>query len=80
MNDLKTYEDKFYALAQKYSELLDSNKQKDTQIKELQRTTSSALKQRDQSQQEYSKALLAKNKLESLCRELQKHNKAIKVF
>jgi hypothetical protein len=35
-------------------------------------------KQHDQMQNEVNKAMLAKDKLESLCRELQKHNKQIK--
>ena len=35
-------------------------------------------KERDHLQSEYNKLLIAKGKLESLCRELQKHNKAIK--
>ena len=36
-------------------------------------------RERDQLQSEHGRALLAKSKLESLCRELQRHNKSIKV-
>lgn len=36
-------------------------------------------REKDQLQSEQSKTVLAKSKLESLCRELQKHNKIIKV-
>ena len=80
LNDLKSFEDKFYALANKYNDQLDQNKQKDNQIKDLQKHIVSITKARDSYQQENSKSLLARNKLESLCRELQRHNKAIKVF
>jgi hypothetical protein len=59
---------------------LDQNKQKDNQLKESQKNINSITKQRDQLQHDHSKALLARNKLESLCRELQRHNKAIKVI
>lgn len=36
------------------------------------------MREKDQLQTEHSKAVLAKSKLESLCRELQRHNKAVK--
>ena len=79
LTDLKSFEEKFYALADKYSDLLEQNKQKDNQIKDSQKNFNAITKQRDQLQHDHSKALLARNKLESLCRELQRHNKAIKV-
>ena len=37
------------------------------------------MREKDQLQSEHSKAILAKSKLESLCRELQRHNKLVKV-
>ncbi len=36
------------------------------------------IREKDQLQTEHSKAVLAKSKLESLCRELQRHNKLVK--
>ena len=36
------------------------------------------IREKDQLQTEHSKAILAKSKLESLCRELQRHNKLVK--
>jgi hypothetical protein len=36
-------------------------------------------KERDQLQYEHSRAILARSKLEGLCRELQRHNKTLKV-
>ena len=38
------------------------------------------MREKDQLQTEHSKAVLAKSKLESLCRELQRHNKLVKVY
>lgn len=38
------------------------------------------LKEKDQLQSEHSRAVLARSKLESLCRELQRHNKTLKVW
>jgi len=35
-------------------------------------------REKDQLQSEHSKAVLAKSKLEGLCRELQRHNKLVK--
>jgi hypothetical protein len=73
-----SFEDKYYAIAQRFISLQDDNKTKESRIKEVERTAHNANKQRDQIQNEYSKSLIAKSKLESLCRELQKHNKLIK--
>ncbi|CDQ99490.1 unnamed protein product [Oncorhynchus mykiss] len=36
------------------------------------------MKEKDQLQSEHSRAVLARSKLESLCRELQRHNKTLK--
>lgn len=79
LSQLSTLEEKFYALANKYSEIIEQNKTKENSYKELQKNFTLITKQRDQLQHDHSKALLARNKLESLCRELQRHNKAIKV-
>ena len=43
-----------------------------------QRRALSALKEKEMLNSEHQKTLLAKSKLESLCRELQKHSKMIK--
>lgn len=71
-------EDKFYVVAQKLSLEIDNGKKLQTANKELEKTVGNVNKQRDFAQNEYAKALLAKDKLESLCRELQKYNKSIK--
>ena len=45
----------------------------------LQTTLSAAEKNNDQLNSDYTKAMLSKGQLESLCRELQKQNKVTKV-
>lgn len=76
---LNSVEDKFYALVQKFVELQEQNKKLQLSSKENEKTIGLLGKQRDQAQSDYSKMLLAKDKLENLCRELQRHNKLIKV-
>ena len=49
------------------------------QVKVLQKKQSQIVKEKLHLQGEHSKAILARSKLESLCRELQRHNKTLKV-
>lgn len=72
-------EDKYYALIQKFVDVQEQNKKYQLTCKENERTLANLSKQKDQAQNDYSKMLLSKDKLENLCRELQKHNKLIKV-
>lgn len=48
-------------------------------LKALQKKQSQIVKEKVHLQGEHSKAILARSKLESLCRELQRHNKSLKV-
>eukprot|EP00061_Rhincodon_typus_P005744 g25621.t1 len=48
------------------------------QRKLLQRKLDHLSREKDQLQSEHSRAVLARSKLESLCRELQRHNKTLK--
>jgi hypothetical protein len=48
-------------------------------VKVLQKKQSQIVKEKLHLQGEHSKAILARSKLESLCRELQRHNKTLKV-
>lgn len=48
-------------------------------LKALQKKQSQIVKEKMHLQGEHSKAILARSKLESLCRELQRHNKTLKV-
>jgi hydroxymethylpyrimidine pyrophosphatase-like HAD family hydrolase len=76
--NLNTIDDKYYTLVQKFIDLQEQNKKGQLANKESERTIISLTKQRDSALSDYSKMLLGKDKLESLCRELQKHNKLIK--
>ena len=73
-----TTEIKYYLMVQKYVEMQEQNKKLQSSNKETERTIQNYIKQRDLIQADYNKSILAKNKLESLCRELQKHNRLIK--
>jgi hydroxymethylpyrimidine pyrophosphatase-like HAD family hydrolase len=76
--NLNTIDDKYYTLVQKFIDLQEQTKKGQLANKESERTIISLTKQRDSALSDYSKMLLGKDKLESLCRELQKHNKLIK--
>ena len=73
-------EEKFYALAQKYVDSQETNKKLQSNGKDVEKAITNLTKQRDQIQAEYGKTLLVKTKLESLCRELQRQNKLVKVI
>ncbi|KAJ8027505.1 Alpha-taxilin [Holothuria leucospilota] len=75
---LDTPEEKIAALCKKYAELLGEHKSLQREHKAHQKQLSVLQRDRDQLQSEHGRAILAKSKLESLCRELQRHNKTIK--
>ncbi|XP_063954705.1 alpha-taxilin-like [Lytechinus pictus] len=78
LNGLETPEDKIAALCKKYAELLGEHKSLQRESKTQTKQLSQIQRERDHLQSEHGRALLAKSKLESLCRELQRHNKTIK--
>lgn len=47
-------------------------------MKILQKKQTQLVQEKDHLQSEHSKAILARSKLESLCRELQRHNRTLK--
>ncbi|CAG5883546.1 unnamed protein product [Menidia menidia] len=63
LNTLSTPDEKLAGLCKKYAEL-----KKQSQL----------VQEKDNLRNEHSKALLARSKLESLCRELQRHNRTLK--
>ena len=79
LSALSTPEEKLAALCKKYTDLLDDNRQHASAVKSSAKKLSQISRERDSLQTENSKLILAKSKLESLCRELQRHNKVIKV-
>ncbi|XP_072036093.1 beta-taxilin-like isoform X1 [Amphiura filiformis] len=78
LNGLETPEEKIAALCKKYAELLGETKAQQREVKVQQKQLTQLQRERDHLQSEHGRALLAKSKLESLCRELQRHNKTIK--
>ena len=58
---------------------LEEHRSDQKQMKVLQKKLLQVLKEKDQLQSEHSRAVLARSKLEGLCRELQRHNKTLKV-
>ncbi|PIK42211.1 putative alpha-taxilin [Apostichopus japonicus] len=75
---LNSPEEKIAALCKKYAELLGEHKSLQREHKAQQKQLVMLQRDRDQLQNEHGRAILAKSKLESLCRELQRHNKTIK--
>lgn len=59
---------------------LEEHRSDQKQLKVLQKKLLQAMKEKDQLQSEHSRAVLARSKLEGLCRELQRHNKTLKVL
>ncbi|CAL8404586.1 unnamed protein product [Boreogadus saida] len=78
LNSLATPEEKLAALCKKYADLLEESRCIQKQVKVLQKKQSQIVKEKLHLQGEHSKAILARSKLESLCRELQRHNKTLK--
>ncbi|XP_074643809.1 beta-taxilin-like [Tubulanus polymorphus] len=78
LSSLNTPEEKLAALCKKYTDLLEDHRLNQASHKQGQRSLQVLMREKDQLQTEHTKALLAKSKMENLCRELQKHNKLIK--
>ncbi|NWR67525.1 TXLNB protein, partial [Bucorvus abyssinicus] len=78
LNKLNTPEEKLDMLFKKYAELLEEHRAEQKKLKYLQKRQAQITKEKDQLQSEHSRAILARSKLESLCRELQRHNKNLK--
>jgi uncharacterized coiled-coil DUF342 family protein len=78
LQSLESTDEKLSALCRKYTELLEEHKTMQNTLKQTQRTLSVLAREKDQLQNDHSKAVLAKSKLEGLCRELQRHNRLVK--
>lgn len=72
-------EEKISALYKKNKEFLEEIRNCKGSIQLLQRRTVVLEREKDLLQNEQSKAVLARSRLETLCRELQRQNKSIKV-
>ncbi|XP_050727406.1 alpha-taxilin-like isoform X2 [Eriocheir sinensis] len=71
-------EEQMPTLLAKYAEMAEENKKLQTSMKTVERQVQVLQRDKDQMETEHTKVILAKSKLESLCRELQKQNKLIK--
>ncbi|XP_059841262.1 beta-taxilin-like [Hypanus sabinus] len=78
LNKISSPEERQEILLLKYSELLEEYRAEQKQRKSLQRKQVQLTKEKDHLQSEHTRAILARSKLESLCRELQRHNKTLK--
>ncbi|XP_066573454.1 alpha-taxilin isoform X2 [Amia ocellicauda] len=78
LNTLSTPEEKLAALCKKYAELLEEHRNSQKQMRVLQKKQNQLIQEKDHLRNEHSKAILARSKLESLCRELQRHNRTLK--
>ncbi|XP_062866168.1 alpha-taxilin isoform X2 [Trichomycterus rosablanca] len=78
LNTLSTPEEKLAGLCKKYAELLEEHRNSQKQMQALQKKQAQLIQEKDQLRNEHSKAILARSKLESLCRELQRHNRTLK--
>ncbi|XP_050532365.1 alpha-taxilin-like isoform X2 [Daktulosphaira vitifoliae] len=78
MNSLNTPEEKLGALCIKYADLMDENTKLKTAYKQSEKKVTQAMTERDNVKGEMNKAIMTRSRLESLCRELQKQNKAIR--
>ncbi|CAH3032353.1 unnamed protein product [Porites lobata] len=76
--DVDNPESKLDALGRKYLQLVADHRTTEARKDELEKRIEKVVKERDHLQSEYNKASLAKSKLESLCRELQRHSKLVK--
>ncbi|KAI5627158.1 beta-taxilin isoform X2 [Silurus asotus] len=71
-------EEKLETVLRKYAKLLKEQMSMQDLLKLLQEKQGVLVKQRDQLQIEHSQGILARSRLESLCRELHKHNMTLK--
>lgn len=78
LNTLSTPDEKLAGLCKKYAELLEEHRNAQKQMKALQKKQTQLIQEKDYLRNEHSKAILARSKLESLCRELQRHNRTLK--
>ncbi|CAG0880970.1 unnamed protein product [Darwinula stevensoni] len=73
-----TPEEKIEALCKKFAESQDEVRRLNVVMKQNERQLQTVCREKEHVQSEHSKAVLARTRLEGLCRELQKQNRAIK--
>lgn len=78
LGNLETPEHKLAAVCKKYIEVMDENRKLQATLKQTEKKVLMIQREKEQCQSERSKAVLTRSRLESLCRELQRQNKAVK--
>ncbi|XP_045779523.1 gamma-taxilin isoform X2 [Maniola jurtina] len=78
LNSVPTLDEKLSLVCKKYVQMGEDNKKLHFYMKQSDKRYALLVKEKEQLQHEYNKTVLVKSKLENLCRELQKQNKAIK--
>ncbi|KAK1795953.1 hypothetical protein P4O66_008853 [Electrophorus voltai] len=78
LNDLSSPEERVETVLNKYAALLQQHRQEQRQLHLLQHRQCLLVKQREQLLLQHSHAILARSKLEDLCRELQRHHRTLK--
>lgn len=76
---LPSADEKISALCKKYTQANERNRTLRYYIKQTDKRQAILIKEKERLQLEFNKNILIKSKLENICRELQKQNKAIKV-
>ncbi|XP_054717796.1 alpha-taxilin-like [Uloborus diversus] len=75
LSSCSTSEEKFQALCKKYVEVVEESRVMEPRLKQLERQVMTQQREKEQLQAEHNRLILAKSRLESLCRELQKQGK-----
>ncbi|KAL1138675.1 hypothetical protein AAG570_008737, partial [Ranatra chinensis] len=78
LNSLQTTEEKLAAMCKKYTDILNEHRLLQTVAKQSDKKCAVLQREKEQLQAEHSKAILTRSRLENLCRELQRQNKAVK--
>ena len=78
LGSIDNSDEKLSAMCKKYSEVIDENRKLQLSLKQSEKKVQMIQREKDQLQTERSKAVLTRSRLESLCRELQRQNKAVK--
>lgn len=73
-----TDSEKLQLLAEKHVQLFDSSRGTESQVQMQEKAISQMVKEKEQLQSEHNRTVLVKSRLENLCRELQRQNKAVK--
>ncbi|XP_076873450.1 beta-taxilin isoform X2 [Brachyhypopomus gauderio] len=78
LKELGSPEEKVETVLKKYAELLQEQRKEQRQLRLLQHRQGLLVQHRDQLQLQQSRAVLARSRLEGLCRELQKYHRSVK--